>query len=284
MKCPRCHTKEMELVVSQGIEVNCCPGCFGIWFEPGETESLLKKLKSVTETDTGGLYDAVENIDCPRGHAKLNTMVNPDMLHFSFEVCPMCDGVWFDAGDVVIGDAGGAVALFLQVFDVRSAQSRLEEAAYHVAYHGDDPQTEALIAQTVARLPDEVAEFVFDRCIFLSVGGAKDGFVIPGRIGVHPRERRSRNVWLIIVADEIPADDVLSIIAHEIAHAWLRHDRLAIVSREQGMLWEIQACELAQEWGFTGAGTDAEYHAARLELLHDTEPEGTSPGSRGSCA
>ena len=110
MECPKCHTSEMELVVFEGGGVDRCPGCRGIWFDAGEAEAL--KFKSATEIDIGdalsGLeYDSIENVDCPRGHGKMKTAVNPSLLHIYFEMCSMCNGVWFDAGefaDYVKGD------------------------------------------------------------------------------------------------------------------------------------------------------------------------------------
>jgi len=116
MECPKCHTSEMELVVFEGIEVDRCSGCGGIWFDAGEAESL-KQFKSATEIDTGdaleGLeYDSIENIDCPRGHGKMKTVVNPSLWHIYFEMCSVCNGVWFDAGEFTDYAKGDVAALF----------------------------------------------------------------------------------------------------------------------------------------------------------------------------
>lgn len=116
MECPKCHASEMELVVFGGIEVDRCPGCGGIWFDAGEAEAL-KKLKSATEIDAGdalsGLeYDNIENVACPRGHGKMMTVVNPDMLHIYFETCSECNGVWFDAGEFTDYAEGDVADLF----------------------------------------------------------------------------------------------------------------------------------------------------------------------------
>jgi len=103
MECPKCHAREMEQVVFEGIEVDRCPGCGGIWFDAEEAQAL-KKFKSATEIDAGdalrGLeYDSVENVNCPRGHGKMMTVIHPDMLHIYFETCSECKGVWFDSGE-----------------------------------------------------------------------------------------------------------------------------------------------------------------------------------------
>ncbi len=42
MKCPVC--KEPDLVMSerQGIEIDYCPGCRGIWLDRGELEKIVE--------------------------------------------------------------------------------------------------------------------------------------------------------------------------------------------------------------------------------------------------
>lgn len=46
MKCPVC--KEPELVMSerQGIEIDYCPSCRGVWLDRGELDKLLEKAVS----------------------------------------------------------------------------------------------------------------------------------------------------------------------------------------------------------------------------------------------
>jgi len=41
MKCPKCG---YDLITSdwQGVSIDQCPNCHGIWFDAGEAESLLK--------------------------------------------------------------------------------------------------------------------------------------------------------------------------------------------------------------------------------------------------
>ena len=104
----------------------------------------------------------------------------------------------------------------------------MEDVAYHIAYYGESPNTHRLIVETVVRLSEEVATFVYDRCCFVSVGDGAYGLILPGRVGVHPIEKRSRNMWIIVLEDNMSAQDAQSIIAHEIACAWLEHNRLGI--------------------------------------------------------
>ena len=137
--------------------------------------------------------------------------------------------------------------------------NRFEQTAYDLAYYGEDPITERLIVEAISRLPERVAEFALDRCRFLSVGLVTLGMAMPGKVCSHPFERRTRNMWLILLAEGLPDEDAHSIVAHEIAHAWLGHDRLSV---ELPTECERDAATLTYEWGFTGKGADPGYCSA----------------------
>lgn len=131
-----------------------------------------------------------------------------------------------------------------------------EEANYDVAYHGDDPDMHYLLVQTVARLPEKVAAYVFQHCIFISVGRANFGFVLSGKIVIDYLAKSLCGGWLIFLTEDLPDGDSHSIIAHEIAHAYLKHDRY---DPNIGIECEVEAAELTKLWGFTGKGADIGY-------------------------
>ena len=81
-------------------------------------------------------------------------------------------------------------------------------------------------------------------------------------------------MWLILLdersVDEDEESEILGTIAHEIAHAWLKHDRMSPDIPED---CETKAANLAKEWGFQGRGTDPEfcsavYTGAGMQLYH----------------
>ncbi len=121
--------------------------------------------------------------------------------------------------------------------------------ANNITYCCDDSTLAALIIQTAARLPRDVRAFVFDRCVFLSAGRMLYGMVLPGATA-------KPETWIILLSERMHGDDLHSFIAHEIAHAWLGHDRL---SPEVPVDHETQAANLAQQWGFIGRGADARH-------------------------
>ena len=102
MECPKCRAL-MEAITFQSIEVDRCTGCKGLWFDMKE-EQRLKELRGSEQLDSGDpeigrRYNQVGNIACPRCTAKMLRMVDPKQSHIWFESCPVCYGVFFDAGE-----------------------------------------------------------------------------------------------------------------------------------------------------------------------------------------
>lgn len=136
----------------------------------------------------------------------------------------------------------------------RGAQIRKPIVLDDLFYGGEDMEMLAWIQSTLSKLPEEVAVFAIDQCRFISVGKGAAGLTLPGRIGVDNAES-PLNVWIIVLDENISSEHMESVIAHEIAHAWLGHDRIGDIPDDG----EIVAANLTKEWGFTGHGADAEF-------------------------
>lgn len=46
MDCPICHVK-LEMSERQGIEIDYCPQCRGIWLDRGELDKIIDRTQSV---------------------------------------------------------------------------------------------------------------------------------------------------------------------------------------------------------------------------------------------
>jgi len=127
----------------------------------------------------------------------------------------------------------------------REWENSLEGVAYWL---GDLPFPESLetvTIQAVHRLPDAVREFVYYHCRFASEDDA----------GVTIRcVPQAGRPWLVTLGQGGVEE---SLIAHEIAHAWLGHEcdpqagELRLTQRD-----EEAACDLTRQWGFAGTGTE----------------------------
>jgi hypothetical protein len=137
-------------------------------------------------------------------------------------------------------------------------RERMEAVSHHLgaADLQDDLDLTRTLAETLLCLPEEVAQFACDRCRFISSSGCY-GMVLPGRLGVHPDTRAPEDdLWLILLASDLPEADAHSIVAHEIAHAWLGHDRL---SPDLTPECEVEAATLTAQWGFSGIGASVDH-------------------------
>jgi len=102
MKCPKC-TAGMETVIHQGIEVERCNACHGLWFDMLEHEEL-RALKGSEVIDdglpsVGRAFDEEVALRCPACAAPMIRMVDAQQPHLWFESCTSCYGVFFDAGE-----------------------------------------------------------------------------------------------------------------------------------------------------------------------------------------
>nr|BDT28133.1 zf-TFIIB domain-containing protein [Bacteriovorax sp. HI3] len=50
MKCPNCTDSVLSMTDRQGIEIDYCPNCRGIWLDRGELDKLIEKSRSSEET------------------------------------------------------------------------------------------------------------------------------------------------------------------------------------------------------------------------------------------
>ena len=130
--------------------------------------------------------------------------------------------------------------------------SNVRKLTEEIGYYGERPETLLRIAQTIAALPDDVAIFALRQMVFASVGAGVMGMTLPGRIGLAGGSRAFKNRWIVILDDAMPDNEFPTTIAHEIAHAWLKHDRLG----EMPPNCEREAAEQARSWGFKGLGAD----------------------------
>lgn len=102
MNCPKCKSV-MKTISFEGIEVDRCVTCKGIWFDNMEHEDL-KKMKGSESIDTGDFatgdeYNKIDDIDCPKCNVKMIKLVDPKQSHIWYESCHICSGVFFDAGE-----------------------------------------------------------------------------------------------------------------------------------------------------------------------------------------
>lgn len=97
--CPRCWVpmvKERLPVFGPDIEVDRCPECGGVWFDPGELSRAVGRRLGGYLTKSVGVKSESQLV-CPRcgGLMDLERVADVEV-----DVCIECGGAWLDAGEL----------------------------------------------------------------------------------------------------------------------------------------------------------------------------------------
>jgi Zn-finger nucleic acid-binding protein len=92
----------MEEVSHQGITVDRCTHCQGLWFDENEAYQL-KDIKNSADLDVGSpkegwKWDSLADINCPRCAKKMEKTADPKQKHIWYEICHD-HGMFMDAGE-----------------------------------------------------------------------------------------------------------------------------------------------------------------------------------------
>lgn len=49
MKCPTCPDSKLTIAERQGIEIDYCPDCRGVWLDRGELDKIIDRATSAME-------------------------------------------------------------------------------------------------------------------------------------------------------------------------------------------------------------------------------------------
>jgi Zn-finger nucleic acid-binding protein len=102
MKCPKCKTESLEEVVVEGVAVDRCARCTGIWFDHQELSELLAEdarrvalLRHGREDEYAGGMKG----QCPRDDSGLLRVYSCIDRSVILDACAECHGIWLDGGE-----------------------------------------------------------------------------------------------------------------------------------------------------------------------------------------
>lgn len=100
MQCPACEEIELRSVLTkQGVEVDFCDRCQGVWLDRGELFHFAKDPKKVAQNLEEALktQKPVGKI-CPATQEPMVEITYPGGLRLDY--CPKSEGMWFDSGEL----------------------------------------------------------------------------------------------------------------------------------------------------------------------------------------
>ncbi len=100
MDCPVCR-EPLVVAEREGIELDACPWCRGLWFDAGELALLAEKLGRRLSTDSGApaAPGAEKPRECPRCDRPMEKVALGTSPRVLIDRCPD-HGLWFDHGEL----------------------------------------------------------------------------------------------------------------------------------------------------------------------------------------
>ena len=104
MKCPKCNSG-FETVSYDGIKIDRCMECKGLWFQTGELSQLRDDIWMADyiiddgDEKVGRKFDRINAIHCPECDADMRQEFDAEQPHIVYETCPEGHGTFLDAGE-----------------------------------------------------------------------------------------------------------------------------------------------------------------------------------------
>ncbi len=111
MKCHSCGSK-MRVENYEGIQIEVCPICQGIWLDSGELKHIVEKREQEfdqTQIDQVNLKcdaaiipgdESEREVICPKCGSRMNPVNYSYCSGIVINKCPNSDGLWLDQGEI----------------------------------------------------------------------------------------------------------------------------------------------------------------------------------------
>jgi Zn-finger nucleic acid-binding protein len=101
LTCPKCKAA-MEVIKIEEVDIDRCTGCQGIFFDICEHKDLATLETEPFDAPMAhenSAMDKIDHIKCPVCKVDMLRLVAIKKRDIKYEKCPMCSGVYFDAGE-----------------------------------------------------------------------------------------------------------------------------------------------------------------------------------------
>jgi len=99
MNCPRC-SKALSEIDNEGVTMDFCSDCKGIWFDAGEVASYFELSRDLPMIAAAERQEQASSMSCPRCSSSMTQMLYAPPNQLTIDQCTSCGGMWFDKGEV----------------------------------------------------------------------------------------------------------------------------------------------------------------------------------------
>jgi len=102
MKCPKCRTEDLHEISIEGVVVDQCYSCDGVWLDSHELNQLLaedaRHVASLRRANFASQAEGKRGF-CPRETVELLRVYSAIERSVVLDLCPDCGGIWLDGGE-----------------------------------------------------------------------------------------------------------------------------------------------------------------------------------------
>ena len=131
MDCPRCKLS-MVREVYEGVEVDLCQSCWGMWLDSGELETIIRSRKFEFSPEEKQVIlqgrrprsrGPVTPVACPKCSTRMERLYLDSGVHLVLDRCTD-HGVWLDTGEVKVVQAVAEASLKASKLILRMLNAR----------------------------------------------------------------------------------------------------------------------------------------------------------------
>jgi Zn-finger nucleic acid-binding protein len=128
MKCPACKEEKFKEYTHQGVQIDFCQNCKGLWFDKAELSFFVSTGEDIPNLEEVLKFAKDTELDCARcDDVKLKEMPYHPSESLLIDYCSGCDGVLLDKKEIVYLEA---IATKHKLTGVRQFFKHLKDDGY----------------------------------------------------------------------------------------------------------------------------------------------------------
>ena len=132
LMCPKCKEKTLSYFnTSEGVVVDFCEKCSGIWFDKNELAHYIELSMDIPEITQMKKSARKTDLKCPRCEGTLEELPFSTKTNILVDRCEKCGGIFFDSGELKHAERASA--------EIETLESRLKTVVKRFTDEGYRP-------------------------------------------------------------------------------------------------------------------------------------------------